>query len=47
MSITYLVRFVAFACILVAGKDVLACQCGSGVYGKTPWEAAKARSRTL
>jgi len=42
MKINGLVRLVVFACLLAfAPKSVLACQCGSLIHGKTPWEVAK------
>jgi hypothetical protein len=42
MRINGLLRLVAFAGIVAfAARDVVACQCGSGVHGKTSWEAAK------
>src|ERR1700722_16920088 len=42
MSMNGSLRLVAFICIIFsAPENVFACQCGSGVHGKTPWEVAK------
>jgi hypothetical protein len=42
MKINGLVRLAACACILAfAPENLFACQCGSGIHGKTPWEVAK------